>query len=496
MLFILAQGLVFGSVLAEDQPILQDFADPSSASNDLANAPNELALSLTTGAWNHELSCSGGHFRETRYDRSRGLGTAQANCASDCEKDGNCAYAVFFYSSSSFTGSPYRCSFRTAECASTVEESHFTRSIYPRRTDEQNKAREEAARAAEMEECIRRTGQADCVPTSCEDIRPRSLCLEKAETLNCSWDSRIAKCSTVEVTTAPTTTAPTTQRPRSTPAIVDGGDAGDGLGQGSGGEPTAEPTSEPMIDDCFEHDIDYHGNDIPGYVETDTAHLCQEECLRKAGCDFWTWHPAGACYLKTSKAGREVESPFVSGPKFCGQPEVTTTAAPPSMPSTFEKNELALTLSTGAWNSRLSCSGGHFRETRYDRSRGLGTAQANCASDCEKDGNCAYAVFFYSSGSFTGSPYRCSFRTAECAETVEESHFTRSIYPRRTNEQNKALEDAARQAEIDECIKRTGQPDCVPISCEDIWSRSVCLEYAEALNCSYNGRFGTCSTVE
>ena len=81
---------------------------------------------------------------------------------------------------------------------------------------------------------------------------------------------------------------------------------------------------------CREDGYAYYGNNIPGklphsYQPSQSA--CQQACAEHDGCSYWTWRrkekgwAMAPCYLKTSKAGREASSIYISGSKDCKMSE-------------------------------------------------------------------------------------------------------------------------------------------------------------------------------
>ena len=75
---------------------------------------------------------------------------------------------------------------------------------------------------------------------------------------------------------------------------------------------------------CLEVGYAYIGNNIlsmPVYKPSESA--CQQACAEHDGCSYWTWRrkekgwAMAPCYLKTSKAGREASSVYISGSKDC-----------------------------------------------------------------------------------------------------------------------------------------------------------------------------------
>ena len=69
----------------------------------------------------------------------------------------------------------------------------------------------------------------------------------------------------------------------------------------------------------------YYYNTIPGGMSYQPSRLaCQQACAEHDGCSYWTWRKGsamGECFLKTSRAGRELATDFVSGTKDCNLPE-------------------------------------------------------------------------------------------------------------------------------------------------------------------------------
>ena len=78
---------------------------------------------------------------------------------------------------------------------------------------------------------------------------------------------------------------------------------------------------------CLEVGYAYYGNNIPGklphsYQPSQSA--CQQACAEHDGCSYWTWSKGsamGACYLKTSDAGKSKADNYVSGTKDCNMAE-------------------------------------------------------------------------------------------------------------------------------------------------------------------------------
>ena len=75
---------------------------------------------------------------------------------------------------------------------------------------------------------------------------------------------------------------------------------------------------------CPEKGYVYSGNPIqsltPDVWGITTWQECSLICKESTeGCLFWTWKPSvQTCYLKTSKAGRKVNTDFMSGSAGCG----------------------------------------------------------------------------------------------------------------------------------------------------------------------------------
>ena len=76
---------------------------------------------------------------------------------------------------------------------------------------------------------------------------------------------------------------------------------------------------------CWEDNYAYFENDIPNsksYQPSKSA--CQQACAEHDGCSYWTWRKGsamGACYLKTSNAGRRQSDYHNSGTKDCDTSE-------------------------------------------------------------------------------------------------------------------------------------------------------------------------------
>ena len=76
---------------------------------------------------------------------------------------------------------------------------------------------------------------------------------------------------------------------------------------------------------CWEDNYAYYYNTIPGSMSYQPSRsACQQACAEHYGCSYWTWRKGsamGECYLKTSRAGRQLATGFVSGTKDCNLPE-------------------------------------------------------------------------------------------------------------------------------------------------------------------------------
>ena len=60
-----------------------------------------------------------------------------------------------------------------------------------------------------------------------------------------------------------------------------------------------------MITDCFEHQIDYFGNDMT-FITTSSPQQCQIQCQSVSNCRAWTFNGrSNSCYLKTSNSGKK-----------------------------------------------------------------------------------------------------------------------------------------------------------------------------------------------
>ena len=81
------------------------------------------------------------------------------------------------------------------------------------------------------------------------------------------------------------------------------------------------PWNNDADSNCFDHDIDYFGNDLnPGqFISTETAFDCQESCQKTSGCYFWTWSPKfnKACWIKSGKEQVRSNPDVISGPSHC-----------------------------------------------------------------------------------------------------------------------------------------------------------------------------------
>ena len=68
---------------------------------------------------------------------------------------------------------------------------------------------------------------------------------------------------------------------------------------------------------CNEDDVDFAGNEVNIIAQgSDDTNVCRASCQRQTGCMFWTLLD-GACYLRTSDAGRRALSGSISGPAYC-----------------------------------------------------------------------------------------------------------------------------------------------------------------------------------
>ena len=71
---------------------------------------------------------------------------------------------------------------------------------------------------------------------------------------------------------------------------------------------------------CFEHNIDYPGNDLSKFTSS-SAESCQERCQQNGKCVAFTWDPnpsSHSCSLKSKKAFQVIEDKLTAGDKFCG----------------------------------------------------------------------------------------------------------------------------------------------------------------------------------
>ena len=75
---------------------------------------------------------------------------------------------------------------------------------------------------------------------------------------------------------------------------------------------------------CNEDDVDFAGNEVNIIAQgSDDTNVCRASCQQQTGCAFWTLFD-GACYLRSSDAGRRALSASVSGPAYCI--DITTAA--------------------------------------------------------------------------------------------------------------------------------------------------------------------------
>ena len=84
---------------------------------------------------------------------------------------------------------------------------------------------------------------------------------------------------------------------------------------------------------CYESNFDYFGNDLNEFgSQAGSAEICQVMCQAKTGCNFFSWisddyfDPAHhfTCHLKTGRDPVPATG-IVSGPKYCGGSDSTTT---------------------------------------------------------------------------------------------------------------------------------------------------------------------------
>ena len=76
-----------------------------------------------------------------------------------------------------------------------------------------------------------------------------------------------------------------------------------------------------ILDSCVENDIDYQGNTIKTYPNTESRMECLNFCQSDDNCKAWTYGVSGEwtgnCVLKSSESGRLSYPGLISGPKFC-----------------------------------------------------------------------------------------------------------------------------------------------------------------------------------
>ena len=89
---------------------------------------------------------------------------------------------------------------------------------------------------------------------------------------------------------------------------------------------TIVPTTKRDKDDpCPLKGIDYHGYDISLTRNVATWQECSEICKSVSNCLYWSWVDQDyatasrykECFVKTSKAGREIEIGGISGTRNC-----------------------------------------------------------------------------------------------------------------------------------------------------------------------------------
>jgi len=116
-------------------------------------------------------------------------------------------------------------------------------------------------------------------------------------------------------------------------------------------QPPMPPPMQPTPGTCMgiEDNTAYYGSNLPiqGKNYQRSWQDCQQCCLERQGCNFWTFfkssHPfsnasGGPCYVKTTRAawgqmvmtGRDPD--YISGPKQCGMMPMMPGGMMPMMP--------------------------------------------------------------------------------------------------------------------------------------------------------------------
>lgn len=118
--------------------------------------------------------------------------------------------------------------------------------------------------------------------------------------------------------------------------------------------------------ECFEHDVDYQGNDVAQF-DTLTAAECQTKCQGNSQCKFFSWSPRftlkpskGRCDLKSSDAGRTSFSDRISGPHQCQAGQMLDTSAQP--PKNLAADLPGNAVCISEWTGRL---GNNLRTLEY-----------------------------------------------------------------------------------------------------------------------------------
>ena len=108
--------------------------------------------------------------------------------------------------------------------------------------------------------------------------------------------------------------------------VVNPGGLQGSKGWGTTGQGLESVTAGPgTMEDCFDQDHELAGHGIKNnrVDKVTSAKQCQEECLGRQECRFWTWNSgsypviSNTCWLKSSDKGRKVRKDNVSGPKEC-----------------------------------------------------------------------------------------------------------------------------------------------------------------------------------
>ena len=98
-----------------------------------------------------------------------------------------------------------------------------------------------------------------------------------------------------------------------------------------------------ILDSCVENDIDYQGNTIKTYPNTESRMECLNFCQSDDNCKAWTYGVSGEwtgnCVLKSSESGRLSYPGLISGPKFCQRCDIMGICVVSSYYLTYRPNQ-------------------------------------------------------------------------------------------------------------------------------------------------------------